>query len=365
MSIDTRITFLVGAGLVADARVPMSIELAQRLKDGLRETAHRPSTGTRMDAESALARHLLAVFNFLNGGIRFQEGVLDRDPDRPVNIEQVAAAAFELQARLANPVAPYTSGWHQRILELESQCEGLLEKFIDFIYSQLAKWLTISDTDELSYLVRMADLAQNDVGVDIFSLNYDLCIETALLSARRQFVNGFTDDHGWQPSVFEGDHPIRLFKLHGSLDWIDDMYFGICSLEHPGHVEKNSIQHDNTKPLLIFGTNNKLSPREPFLTLAYHFSQRVLSTQILVIIGYSFGDDYINRIVEQGFRKNQKLRIIVVSPSAAMKTKEHAYLDGTPRVTHIDKKAKDALNGNLVFKRVYKLLDEMSKEEAF
>src|ERR1022692_2882697 len=117
------------------------------------------------------------------------------------------------------------------------------------------------------------------------------------------------------------------------------MYFGICSLEHPGHVEKNSIQHDNTKPLLIFGTNNKLSPREPFLTLAYHFSQRVLSTQILVIIGYSFGDDYINRIVEQGFRKNQKLRIIVVSPSAAMKTKEHAYLDGTPRVTHIDKKS--------------------------
>jgi len=40
---------------------------------------------------------------------------------------------------------------------------------------------------------------------------------------------------------------------------------------------------------------------------------------VLTIIGYSFGDEYVNQIIEQGMRKNPKLRVVVVSPEAERK----------------------------------------------
>jgi hypothetical protein len=234
--------------------------------------------------QRALARLHLATFYFLNGGIRFQEGILNRDPDAPVNIEQVAVVAIEIQERLRNPLAPYTSGWHQRIAELEIQHPNLLATFLDFIYSKLKVWLTFEKEDKIAYLDRLKDFCDDSLGIDIFSLNYDLCIETALdRIAQKKFVNGFTED-GWRlASLQQESIPIRLFKLHGSLDWIEDDAYGLCSIEFPRHKDAEDIEGRHN-PLLIFGTSHKLSPREPFLSLAYHFSQGVLNTNILVII---------------------------------------------------------------------------------
>lgn len=362
MKINKRIAFLIGAGAVADANIPMSIELAGKLKDTLAKNAGTNDTSTQ--SVVCNARKLLSAFNFLNGGIRFQEGVLDRDPDTPVNIEQIAVAALELQGRLRNPLAPYTSGWHQRIVELEHENLDLMSTFVDFIYTQLEHWLTINDDDQTSYLARLADIAQRNVGIDLFSLNYDLCIEKAFTAARKPYTNGFRAGV-WAPTTLQGNHQIRLFKLHGSLDWVDEEPYGICSLEYPCHPEKDTIKHDNTKPLLIFGTSHKLSPREPFLSLAYHFSQSVLNTTSLVIIGYSFGDDHVNRIIEQGLRKNQKLRIIVVAPSAEQKTQAISFLERQPRVTTINKGAKEALNNNMIAKKVWELTEETDNEEPF
>ena len=133
----TRITFLVGAGLVKDAGLPMSIELATNLKLALQDASENEEDSARKN----LARKLLSLFRFLNGGVRFQEGFLDRDPDSPVNIEQIAAAALSLRQRLENPIAPYTSGWHQRLSELEAVGPDLMSDFENFIYSRLTDWL--------------------------------------------------------------------------------------------------------------------------------------------------------------------------------------------------------------------------------
>lgn len=365
MSGSERIPVLVGAGLVKDAGLPTSIELAQRLKDTLQLALQDAVPRGGIKNERTRARLILATFYFLNGAIRFQEGVLDRDPDRPINIEQIAVAALELQERMQNPLAPYASGWHQRIIELEQQRPEVLSEFVDFIYSQLDRWLTLADDQSLSYLTRLTDICDLCSGIDVFSLNYDLCIEKALTGFGKQFVNGFSVDAGWQPSLFSEDAQIRLFKLHGSLDWADDQIYGLCSLEHPPHREKESIVHDNLRPLLIFGTAHKLSPKEPFLSLAYYFAQAVLKAPLLLIVGYSFGDEYVNRIVEQGIRKNPKLRVIVVSPSAGSDVRRQLFLNGQPRVSIISRSAKDAFNDNLVRGQVARLLKEASTEEPF
>ena len=116
MSKRERIAYLVGAGLATDADLPMSVELATKLRESLEQA----SDNEKLEGSNKLARPLLSLYRFLNGGVRFQEGCLDRDPDKPVNIEQIAVAALSLKYRQLDPIAPYTSGWHQRISEFEA-----------------------------------------------------------------------------------------------------------------------------------------------------------------------------------------------------------------------------------------------------
>lgn len=358
----TRIAVLGGAGLTHDAGLPLSTGLADKLKQELIGRTESQETEGQLREK---ARVLLSTLRFLEGAVRFQEGILNRDPGRSINIEQMAVSAIQLRDRLTNPLAAYTSGWHQRIIELEALNSKILNDFVEFIFSQLEKWLKIDDLNAVAYLARLADLHAGDIRLDVFSLNYDLCLEHALSKfGRHAFANGFTED-GWRPSLFDPKtDDIRLFKLHGSLDWIDDELYGLCSLEFPRHRNAEDIS-DEHRPLLIFGTANKLSARQPFLSLAYHFSERILISNLLVIVGYSFGDDYINEIIKQGLDTNGKLRIVVVQPDASALLATQTMLNGNPRVTALDASAKDALNEGRVFQVVQHLIKEAREENPF
>lgn len=368
MNESNRVTILTGAGLCKDAGLPTSIELAQKLQDTLLQVSAGSSQRSGSQ-ECERAKLHLATFRFLNGGIRFQQGILGNDPDQAVNIEQIAVAAEELQRRSQNPLSPYASGWHDRIVELERLSPDLLSTFTDFIYSQLDRWLTLTDANisNLHYIRNLFEVCNDGFGVDVFSLNYDLCIETAISQyVKKSFSNGFTEGGGWEPQTLKSDSAIRLFKLHGSLDWVEDQAYGLCSLQYPRHKQAENIEGDNVRPLLIFGTAHKLSPREPFLSMTYSFAQQVLNTTILAIIGYSFGDEYVNQIIRQGIEKNSKLRVLVVGPTAKYQVESVPFLQGrNPRVTDLNKKADEALTKGEFLKMLRALLARASNEEPF
>lgn len=360
-----RIALLAGAGLSQNADLPMSIQLATNLRSALTAMAQNPGGSSEAVNTRETARKWLALFNFLNGGVHFQEGFLGRDPDVKANIEQIAIAALELIARTTNPLAPYAAGWHRRIEEFEAEDRNILRSFIEFTYSRLREELTLRDPQKASYLERLKDLSEGERGLDIFTLNYDLCIEHALTTGNVPFTNGFTKEGLWSPTAFENRARIKLFKLHGSLDWIDDQVYGLCSIEFPKHEIAEMIETDQTRPTLIFGTAHKLSAREPFLTLAYHFAQRLLKTEILAIVGYSFGDEHVNEIVEQGVKKNARLRIVVVSPHAKESVSKVKFLDRNPRVFAVNSDAKTALNEFRLRDQIRKCLKDAAEEAPF
>jgi hypothetical protein len=365
MSEENRIALLAGAGLSANAELPMSVALADRLRSTLMQLGQSTEGTEAARVARERAKHWLALYNFLNGGVRFQEGVLDRNPDRPVNIEQVAIAAEELIARSRNPLAAYAAGWHRRIDELEQQDPLLLKSFLEFTYSRLTEELTLKDPMKASYIEGLKDLCIEGRELDVFTLNYDLCIETALTAGSVPFSNGFDSKGVWSPSMFSAPAAVRLYKLHGSLDWVDDEVYGLCSLQFPRHEIAQSIQSDETRPTLIFGTAHKLSAREPFLTLAYHFSQRVLKAKVLAIVGYSFGDEHVNQIIEQGMKKNSGLRVIVVAPDAQRAVQDVRFLDRNPRVFQVPEQAKIAFNDKLLRNQIRECLKDVSEEAPF
>jgi len=365
MSEENRLALLAGAGLTVDAGLPTSVQLAKRLRGALLEISQSSEGGSTAVERREQAEHWLSLFNFLDGGVRFQEGVLNRDPDMDVNIEQIAIAALELQSRMTNPLAAYAAGWHRRIEQLEEKKPALLGSFVDFTYSRLQEWLALGDPKSASYLRGLGELCIDGNALDIFTLNYDLCIETALTAASMKFSNGFDSSGVWSPLAFNESAQVRLHKLHGSLDWVDDQIYGLCSLQFPRHENAETIKGDDVRPQLIFGTAHKLSAREPFLTLAYHFSQRVLRTKVMAVVGYSFGDEHINQIIEQGLKKNGRLRLVVVSPKADELVHGQRFLDRNPRVTTIIAGAKTALNERLLTDRLREVLKDVSTEAPF
>jgi len=175
----SRLALLAGAGLTVDAGLPASVDLANKLRERLLDMSQSSEGGAAAAEMQERAKHWLALFNFLNGGVRFQEGVLNRDPGASVNIEQIAVAALELQGRMTSPLAAYAAGWHRRIEQLEEGRPELLSSFVNFMYSRLDEWLTLSDPKTASYLRGLGGLCLDGAGLDIFTLNYDLSIEKA------------------------------------------------------------------------------------------------------------------------------------------------------------------------------------------
>lgn len=365
MSEGHRITLLAGAGLSVDAGLPTAVQLAEKLRKCLYDLSQSTEGTQSAVSKREQGNRWLALYNFLNGGIRFQEGVLNRNPDANVNIEQIAIAAEELQARMTNPLAAYSAGWHRRLEELERGDSSLLRSFVEFTYSRLQEWLVLDDPKRVSYLRGLGELTNNGAPLDIFTLNYDLCVETALAAAGLPFSNGFNEQGVWSPQAFDKEAKLRVYKLHGSLDWVDDQIYGLCSLQYPRHENAETIQGDDLRPLLIFGTLHKLSAREPFLTLAYHFSQQVLRTKVLSVIGYSFGDEHVNQIVEQGLKKNSDLRVLIISPHAEDIARQHRFLDRNPRVSTVESTAKTALDERLLADNVREILKDVRTEAPF
>src|SRR4051812_9703642 len=102
------VNYLVGAGLCVDAGLPHSVSLAEQLRRYLEDQANEVNSE---------AKTQIRLLYFLIGGIRYQWARLGLNPDRPINIEQIATAALRLRHRGNDPLAPYVASWSEKVVE--------------------------------------------------------------------------------------------------------------------------------------------------------------------------------------------------------------------------------------------------------
>lgn len=138
--------------------------------------------------------------------------------------------------------------------------------------------------------------------IELFTVNYDLLLETALDSLLVPYFDGFIgtvkagfhtrlvegkpgSEQEWIPAFFA-----RLWKMHGSVNWCwqDDMQ--IVRLGQP--VSKGAAA--------IFPSDTKYeeSRRVPFIVLQDRFRRALHEPETLVLIsGYSFSDPHLNDMI--------------------------------------------------------------------
>jgi SIR2-like domain len=101
------------------------------------------------------------------------------------------------------------------------------------------------------------------------------------------------------------DIGIYLYKLHGSIDWERAVDKGNVLVK---------LTHPKPESELIFGTDAKLTSTDPYLYDVFEFRKYSLheDCKLIIVIGYSFGDDYMNKLIAQALTASQQRNVLIV-----------------------------------------------------
>jgi hypothetical protein len=143
--------------------------------------------------------------------------------------------------------------------------------------------------------------------VEVFTSNYDLLLEEALEQFGVPFFDGFVGARSpfFDLAAMEQDAVpprwTRLWKLHGSINWIKRKDGSVFRSSHPARPEEG-------EQLLIYPSHLKYeqSRRMPYLAMVDRLRAFFRDANpVLVVCGYSFGDDDLNEVLLDGLRGNR------------------------------------------------------------
>jgi hypothetical protein len=209
---------------------------------------------------------------------------------------------------------PFVGAWNPRLIEIAGPRFEKISQLKKKILAVLRiEWLPLEDKDSASYYKFLIDFRNEyQFALRIFSLNYDLCLETAFEMEDQEYEMGFDEERIWNwrrlVEINPEDTPqFYYYKLHGSINWQYDKDNNLTFLD-----SSSGIREENAA--IIFGTSYKLQYRDPFLFLAYEFRKWTIESKLIITVGYGFGDEHINGMIEQALNnKNHEHYLLVVS----------------------------------------------------
>lgn len=307
------VIFLLGAGASCNAGLLSSAAMTKDLESKL---LHDPEWTEYYDLYRAVKSAIVHGHIFRNPC-----GAIESD----INIEEFVNVLTELSSYDEHTIYPFVASWNVELVKYAGEDFEKLVKFRDKIIVHLANhWVHFKNVRQAAYYKGLLKFARQTNGqLWVFSLNYDLCVEESC--GRENVYSGFEEDPETHQSVWnvkrmlEEDavsQGIRLFKLHGSLDWRLNAKKQLICEDHP---ETSSNAKDYQ---LIFGTRNKLRYDDPYLVPLYLFRQKVHDARLIICIGYSFGDEHINAMLVHAMKQDPKARLLSVTQC------DNEYADG-------------------------------------
>jgi hypothetical protein len=183
----------------------------------------------------------------------------------------------------------------------------------------------------------------------VFSTNYDLFNERAMDRSGISYSNGFsgTVERRFNPATYRlalaeqlditsrrwaaVDGFVHFCKLHGSVNWIeeDTGLYPIRESHAPLDPSKDRV--------MIYPTPSKQTASfgSPYSDMFREFQRQVVQDQsVLVVLGFSFGDEHVNNIIFQGLTLPGFKVVAFMDPETNDITRELAAL-GDPRIWFI------------------------------
>ena len=291
---ENNIIFLLGAGCSKEAEIPISNEMVSRVEKKLLEEADWKS--------------YTDLYYYLRSSIDYSEGIFGIF-NNAFNIEKLLIVMGQIEQRDKNIIYPFIGSWNIRLPEVAGKNFEKITELKTLINKELYKWVTPKDlTNKANYYEGFIKIATG-VGktIRVFSLNYDQCFEKVI--GEDNVEQGFDPKtFEWQQANFEEDRGklFKLYKLHGSINWYTDKHTG--KLMHSNHpIDK--------EPQLIFGIDTKLRSNDPYFYYTSEFRRLLLSPdcKLIVTIGYSYADPYINNLIAQAIINNPSRQVLNIT----------------------------------------------------
>ena len=201
--------------------------------------------------------------------------------------------------------------------EIQGISAGQTDNFLKEIKDKIVE--VFSDSWESShvheqFLQRLCDQERTRPRPrDIFSLNYDTVLEASLDALRLPYVDGFrgTNRAWFDAKTFSSSDAVcRIFKLHGSINWVRDT---------DGNVRR---RHDriknmhNDESIVVYPSEQKYIQTQygVYETLIGQFRERLRNPDIknncLIVLGYSFNDQHINEAICDAVTSTDTLTVV-------------------------------------------------------
>lgn len=294
---ETEVVFLFGAGASVDAGIPDTYSFVIDFEDHIKQ--HNPE----------LTEQLSSILSIIE---KFNEKTAKES--KKVDVEQLLYTLRRLIERDSDALLAFYEE-KKCDIEIDGKSLGLLKTLLE---DYIRERVIIEDETKLDYL---KELLVFDKPLEIFSTNYDTCIEQLSHSNHMRYTDGF--DIYWNPKNFSEEFDVKHYKMHGSVIWYEDMKTKEC-VKIPVHafvegkpVALRLIYGEDVKPLLIYPAQ-KAEYVEPLTDLQLRFKERLFNkrTRFVVVVGYSFRDDYIIHMLWDAARVNENLHVVLISPNA-------------------------------------------------
>lgn len=309
--------FLLGAGASYDAGCLISSKMLSKLSDEIANIqADDAVYGTYKNGFSELYKVIRPALEYQAELRRISTN--NKELYAP-NIEDYILILRKILNKDMIIPEPLVGSWSEKLLLLEVKYHNLFNQYLNFIYHCVIKWLTPKDYSAANDLLSpvkalLQETNEEEYYINFFTLNYDLIFEKVFNSQDARPLNNGFSNLNWDATSFDVPQTkINLYKIHGSLDWYLDKDDTRCLQDY--EVAFNVQQPDERKPQVILGYESKLFSVDPFFTLLQKFIDKLDTANLVVVIGYSFFDAYLNNILIKFLNSSNNKKLLIVDPN--------------------------------------------------
>ncbi|MBO4168846.1 SIR2 family protein [Cereibacter azotoformans] len=245
--------------------------------------------------------------------------------------------------------------------EAASFVDKIIVDIKKFILKKCTTGAYVTDNDSVVILYQkfyqsLATRARGLAPPWIFTTNYDLFNERAMDRSGVSYSNGFsgTVERRFNPATYRFalaeqlditsrrwaavDGFVHFCKLHGSVNWIEEST-GLYPIR-----ESHAPLDPSKDRVMIYPTPSKQTASfgSPYSDMFREFQRQVIQDQsVLVVMGFSFGDEHVNNIIFQGLTLPSFRLIAFIDPDTNDVTRQLSAL-GDPRIWFIWGEGRDA-----------------------
>ena len=308
----SNVTVFLGAGASVPFGIPDAMKFVENLENDLKCYAKRIQQIRERVKRFGFSDDIEAVLSVADFWANPKEAILEIGPSfaEITNLERMNFKKRRREARMSRRIKDYI------VRKCFISDEEIIVKILK-IYGRFFESLT--QIFNLPYCDPRG--RQACPAIDVFTTNYDNVIELYAKRNGIRIYDGYREQaigyYKFDPDYYEtSPTALRLYKLHGTVTYAKLESGEIERLPFIPRRGPLVISGKQAFPDLIYPGMHRYLAREPQLELLNLLKKNLLKCQTCIVVGYSFRDPNVRQLFADACRRNNSLRVFLVSPNA-------------------------------------------------